>query len=375
MHITKVNIIQIDIPLKEPFIISYQEFETMPAIIVKVHTNEGITGYGESVPDEHVTGESVHSVAAALKQQLVPAILDTDPTNIQLIHKKMNQALVYNGAAKAAIDIACYDILGKQAQLPVYKLLGGRKETPLTIPRVLSIFEPEVLKKQAEEAVKEGYQELKMKLGTTPKKDVARVKAVREAVGPNILIRVDVNQGWQTVQTARQTMKQLEPYDVTWVEQPIRQMDVSLFKQLSHRVEQPLMADESMVTPQNLRTFIEDQSVDYINIKLMKSGGIYPAYQLATQAELFGIACQIGSMVESSIASAAGFHVAAAKENIISTEISGPTKFTEEIGDLTYDLPAVHLPSRPGLGIDINENQLKKLTISHETIVNKKENV
>lgn len=375
MHITKVNIIQIDIPLKEPFIISYQEFETMPAIIVKVHTNEGITGYGESVPDEHVTGESVHSVAAALKQQLVPAILDTDPTNIQLIHKKMNQALVYNGAAKAAIDIACYDILGKQAQLPVYKLLGGRKETPLTIPRVLSIFEPEVLKKQAEEAVKEGYQELKMKLGTTPKKDVARVKAVREAVGPSILIRVDVNQGWQTVQIARQTMKQLEPYDVTWVEQPIRQMDVSLFKQLSHRVEQPLMADESMVTPQNLRTFIEDQSVDYINIKLMKSGGIYPAYQLATQAELFGIACQIGSMVESSIASAAGFHVAAAKENIISTEISGPTKFTEEIGDLTYDLPAVHLPSRPGLGIDINENQLKKLTISHETIVNKKENV
>src|SRR5699024_200635 len=185
----------------------------------------------------------------------------------------------------------------------------------------LSIFEPEVLKKQAEEAVKEGYQELKMKLGTTPKKDVARVKAVREAVGPSILIRVDVNQGWQTVQTARQTMKQLEPYDVTWVERAIRQMDVSLFKQLSHRVDQPIMADESIVTPQNLRTFIEDQSVHYIYIRLMKSGGIYPAYQLATQAELFGNACQIGSMVESSIASAAGFHVAAAKENIISTEI------------------------------------------------------
>src|SRR5699024_5877752 len=310
MQITKVEVFQIDVPLKEPFIISYHRFETMPAVIIKIDTEEGITGYGESVPDEHVTGESVYSVREALKHQLVPAILHTDPTNIQQIHQKMNRALVSNGAAKAAIDIACYDILGKQANLPVYKLLGGRKEAPLTIPRVLSIFEPEVLAKQAIEAVNDGYDELKMKLGTTPEEDVARVKAVREAIGPEVLIRVDVNQGWGTVQTARHTMKQLEPYDVTWVEQPIRQMDVSLFKRLKERVAQPLMADESMVNAQNLRTLIEDESVDYINIKLMKSGGIYPAYQLATQAELFGIACQVGSMVETSVASAAGFHVA-----------------------------------------------------------------
>lgn len=368
MQITKVEVFQIDVPLKEPFIISYHRFETMPAVIIKIDTEEGITGYRESVPDEHVTGESVYSVREALKHQLVPAILHTDPTNIQQIHQKMNRALVSNGAAKAAIDIACYDILGKQANLPVYKLLGGRKEAPLTIPRVLSIFEPEVLAKQAIEAVNDGYDELKMKLGTTPEEDVARVKAVREAIGPEVLIRVDVNQGWGTVQTARHTMKQLEPYDVTWVEQPIRQMDVSLFKRLKERVAQPLMADESMVNAQNLRTLIEDESVDYINIKLMKSGGIYPAYQLATQAELFGIACQVGSMVETSVASAAGFHVAAAKDNIISTEISGPTKFTEEVGDLSYELPFVNLPDKAGLGIEVDETQLHKLMMSHESI-------
>lgn len=372
MQITKVDIFQIDVPLKEPFIISYHRFETMPAIIIKIYTDAGVTGYGESVPDEHVTGESVYSVMAALKHQLVPAILHTDPTNIKQIHKKMNQALVSNGAAKAAIDIACYDILGKQAHLPVYKLLGGRKETRLSIPRVLSILEPAVLAKQAQEAVNEGYDELKMKLGTTPEEDVARVKAVREATGPEVLIRVDVNQGWETVQTARHTMKQLEPYDVTWVEQPIRQMDVSFFKQLKQSVVQPLMADESMVNAQNLRTLIEDASVDYINIKLMKSGGIYPAYQLATQAELFGIGCQIGSMVETSIASAAGFHVAAAKDNIIATEISGPTKFTEEIGDLSYELPFVNLPNKKGLGIEVNEVQLQKLMISHESITSER---
>lgn len=368
MYITKVEIYHIDLPLKEPFIISYHRYDTMPAVIIKMHTNEGIIGFGESVPDEHVTGESVHSVISALKHNFVPAILGKDPRNIQQIHKLMDQALVLNGAAKAAVDIACYDILGKFSGLPVYSLLGGKKDTPLMIPRVLSILEPEILAEQAKEAVKEGYTELKMKLSTEPQKDILRVKAVREAVGDKILIRVDVNQGWKTVQIAKQTIKQLEPYNVSWVEQPINQMDVSFFKRLKEVCNIPLMADESMVTEQNLRTLIEDASVDYVNIKLMKSGGIYPAYKLATQAELFGINCQIGSMVESSIASAAGFHVAASKENIISTEISGPTKFTKEVGNLTYSLPYVHLPDLPGLGIEINEANLQACMISKEVV-------
>lgn len=368
MHISKIEIYHIDLPLKEPFIISYHRYDTMPAVIVKLHTNDGIIGYGESVPDEHVTGESVHSVIAALKYNFAPVLLGEDPRNIQRIHKLMDQVLVLNGAAKAAIDIACYDILGKSSGLPVYSLLGGKKEAPLMIPRVLSILEPEVLERQAKEAVEAGYTELKMKLSTDPKKDILRVKAVREAVGKDVVIRVDVNQGWKTVQTAKQTICQLEIYDVSWVEQPISQMGVSFFKRLKEVTNVPLMADESMVTEQNLRTLIEDNAVDYVNIKLMKSGGIFPAYKLATQAELFGINCQIGSMVESSIASAAGFHVAAAKENIVSTEISGPTKFIKEVGNLTYSLPFVNLQDLPGLGIEVNEINLQALTVSRETI-------
>src|SRR5699024_3378700 len=115
------------LPLIEPFIISYHRYDTMPAVIVKLHTNKGIIGYGESVPDEHVTGESVHSVMAALEYNFIPSVLGQDPRNIQHIHNLMDEALVFNGAAKAAIDIACYDILGKFSGLPVYSLLGGRK--------------------------------------------------------------------------------------------------------------------------------------------------------------------------------------------------------------------------------------------------------
>lgn len=368
MKINQIEIFQIEMPLKEPFIIAYTSYDSMPAIIVKVTTDTGIVGYGESVPDEHVTGESVYTVFTALKYHLIPSVLGKDPRNIKEIHNYMNQSLVQNGAAKAAIDIACYDILGKVSNLPIYSLLGGRKQTDPTIARVMSILEPEILAKQAKEALKEGYQEVKMKLGTNPAKDLLRVKAVREAIGDKMLIRLDVNQGWSDVQTAKATIKQLEPYHISWVEQPIKQGDVSLFRRLSASTTIPLMADESMVNEQNLRTLIEDESVDYINIKLMKSGGIYPVYQFATQAELFGISCQIGSMVESSIASSAGFHVALSKDNIVSTEISGPTKFIKEPGNLKYQLPYVQMTNLPGLGIEVDEKILKELTIKKELI-------
>jgi L-alanine-DL-glutamate epimerase-like enolase superfamily enzyme len=164
-------------------------------------------------------------------------------------------------------------------------------------------------------------------------------------------------------------IKKLEPFDVTWVEQPIAQMDLSMFQRLQESSPTPLMADESLINAQHLRTLVEHQSVDYINIKLMKSGGIYPAYQLATQAELFGINCQIGSMVESSIASAAGFHVALAKKNIVSTEISGPTKFTKDVGDLTYSLPYANITNKPGLGINVDDAVIKELTTRSEEMM------
>lgn len=362
MNIKKVTIYKVDIPLKEPFIISYASFDMMPAIIIRMETDDGLVGYGESVPDEHVTGESVHSVFAALKHNLIPAVKGLDPRNLGRIHDMMNQQLVGNGAAKAAVDIACYDILGKYSQLPIYTLLGGRKEAQPVIPKVLSILEPEVLAEQAEAAVAEGYRDIKMKLSPDYKKDIKRVRAVREAVGNEVTIRVDVNQGWQNVQHAEAAMQQLAPLHVSWVEQPIAQENVSMFQVLHERTSIPLMADESLIMSQDLRTLAEHRSIDYINIKLMKSGGIFPSHKLATQAELFGIHCQIGSMVESSIGSAAGFHVSLSKQNIVSTELSGPTKFTTDVGDLSYSLPYVNITDQPGLGITVDPSIVEELS-------------
>src|SRR5699024_10471624 len=152
----------------------------MPEIVVKVITDTGVVGYGESVSDEHMTGKSVYNVFTALKHHLIPAILHKDNRNIQEIHNKMNQTLVKNGEAKATLYIECYNILYRVSNLPIYSLLGGRKKEESMIPRVMSILEPNVLAQQAQAALHEGYKEITMKLGTDPVKDVARVKAVRE---------------------------------------------------------------------------------------------------------------------------------------------------------------------------------------------------
>ncbi|MEK4027871.1 dipeptide epimerase [Pseudobacillus sp. FSL P4-0506] len=368
MNITKAEIFGIHLPLKTPFIISYATFHHMPSIIVKLETDNGLIGWGEAVPDEHVTGESFYSCIEILRHVLLPVVLGEHPFQIEHIHHKMNQAITANPAAKAAIDIACYDLMGKAAGLPVYDLLGGKSHKKLTYPKVLSIEEPEVMADKARAAIEAGFQSLKLKVGMDRQMDVKRIQAVREAVGWNIPIRVDVNQGWHTYAVAIQAMKQLEPLQLAWIEQPIRLGDIEGLAHIKRQCTIPLMADESIQNGEQLIEMIKKDAVDKINIKLMKCGGIFPAVHIAKAAEYAGIDCQIGSMVESSIGSAAGYHAAISRKNITSTELTGPLLFSKDIGDLTYEVPFVHLNNKPGLGLVINESALEELTVSRATI-------
>ncbi|WP_203363322.1 dipeptide epimerase [Bacillus sp. REN10] len=364
MNIVKAEVYGIHLPLKSPFIVSYATFHHMPSIIVKLETDNGLIGWGEAVPDEHVTGESFVGALEILKHVLLPAVMGKNPFQIEDIHHIMNKRIIANPAAKAAIDIACYDLMGKATNLPVYDLIGGRAHTELTYPKVLSIEEPEVMARKACEAIETGFKSLKLKVGIDNQMDVARIAAVREAVGKNVPIRVDANQGWHVYSTAIQAMKQLEPLQLSWLEQPIRIGDIDGLAQLKRQSTIPLMADESLQTGEQLLEMIKKEAVDKINIKLMKSGGIFPSIHLAKTAEYAGIDCQIGSMVESSIGSAAGYHTAISRKNITSTELTGPILFSKDIGDLHYDVPYVHLNEKPGLGLTINEDVLQELTVT-----------
>lgn len=364
MKISRATVTLIDVPLLEPFVVSYATYASMPSVILTLETDDGLIGYGESVPDGHITGETPTGTVEALKTELLPAVMGLDPRDITAIHQRLNQALKGCGAAKASVDIACWDLAGKAAGRPIYAMLGGRRPEQPTIAKVLSILEPEVLVAQAIQARGEGYRHLKMKLGSDDGQDIERVRAVRAAIGNDMAIRVDANQGWGDTATARTMIRALEPFAIDWVEQPILADDIDGFRLLRKDTSARLMADESVVDASDIAQFVRDRSVDMVNLKLMKSGGITPCHRLATQAELGGLKVQIGSMLETSVASAAGFHLALSHPNIVSTELSGPIKFAKEPGDLQYILPNVQITERPGLGVDVDTDILAELAVS-----------
>ncbi|ASK63778.1 dipeptide epimerase [Virgibacillus phasianinus] len=369
MKITEVEIFAIQLPLIDPFVISYATYDTMPSIIVKITTDSGHVGYGEGVADEHVTGESWESTFHVLKSTLAPEVIGEDPMNMERIHDIMNKAIYAVPTAKAAIDIACYDAVGKSLGIPAYGLLGGLYHEKFPITHVLSIDTPEKQAEEAADRISQGYHSFKMKVGTDMSEDVKRIQAVHEKVGDGIAIRVDVNQGWRSSSTAIQALDKLSGIGIDWLEQPVLANDIASMAEVKAKSTIPLMIDEGLRGFAEMRDIITKRAADKVNIKLMKCGGIYPAIKLAHMAEMAGIDCQIGSMVESSIGSAAGFHVAFSKKVITSVELTGPLKFSKDVGNLKYDVPFIQLNEKPGLGIDIDKQILNELTVHTEKIV------
>ncbi|MGG0669390.1 mandelate racemase/muconate lactonizing enzyme family protein [Sporosarcina koreensis] len=369
MKIKEIEIHAIHLPLHEPFIISYARYDYMPSIIVKLTTDTGHVGYGEAVADEHVTGESWESTYAVLKNTLAPKLIGMDPAQMEKIHERMDAEIYGVPSAKAAIDIACYDAVGKALDIPVYDLLGGRYHDEFPITHVLSIGTPQHMADEAEQRVEEGYRSLKMKVGTDVSEDVKRIQAVRERVGESIAIRIDVNQGWVNSSTTLQALKKLEECTLDWLEQPVKADDIDAMVEIKSKTSVPVMIDEGLRGFREMREIIAKRAADKVNIKLMKCGGIYPAMKLAHMAEMAGIECQVGSMVESSVGSAAGFHIAFSKKIMTSVELTGPLKFSEDIGNLTYDVPFIRLTEKAGLGVEVDEAVLNKLTVYSEKVV------
>lgn len=362
MRIEKIELFAIRLPLKVPFIVSYHRYDDMPSVIVKLTTECGHVGYGEAVADEHVTGESLDSTISVIRHVLGPLLIGENPMQMERIHDVMDRAIRDVPAAKAALDIACHDVVGKKLGLPVYDLLGGRYHDAFPVTHVLSIGKPEAMAAEAREQIEQGYTAVKMKVGVDVASDVRRVEAVRHAVGPDVPIRVDVNQGWVNAAKTIQAMKQLEPFQIDWVEQPVKADDFEGMVEVKGKISVPLMMDEGVRGVTEMRRLTMMQAAHKVNIKLMKCGGVYPAKKLVHMAEMSGIECQIGSMVESSVASSAGFHVAFSSKIVQSVELTGPLRFAEDIGNLMYDLPFIRLSDGPGLGVDVDEAVLSRLT-------------
>ena len=304
MKITDVKVETIRIPMKKPFRIAFAVQDHSLNVLVKISTDEGLWGIGEAAPFEPVTGESAATVLEALKL-FRTGLIGMDPLDVEGIHRMMDRLLSGNTSAKAAVDIALYDIKGKLMGQPLYKVLGGSVNQIVT-DMTVGIDTPEAMAAEARERVeKDGFTILKIKAGINPSEDIQALTLIRQAVGPNIRLRVDANQGY-TVSDAVRTLKAFEELGVEAVEQCLPSWDLDGMRFVRSKVDLQVMLDESVHTPIDAAKACKIDAADIINIKLMKCGGLYPAEKINAIAEANHVQCMVGCMLETKVAIAAG---------------------------------------------------------------------
>ncbi|GLB60933.1 dipeptide epimerase [Cytobacillus sp. NCCP-133] len=354
MKIDKMETYRVAVPLKKPFRTALRTVETAETIVVKVTCENGIIGWGEAPPTVVITGDSLSSIESAIHNVLKPLLVNKSLINYEGIFQGIQSALVGNSSAKAAVDMALYDCISQQCKLPLYQFLGGHKnevETDYTV----SVNGPEEMGEDAVSYVQQGFDVLKVKVGKDDiLTDIERIREVRNRVGSKVKIRLDANQGWKAKE-AVYAIRKMESMDlnIELVEQPVKAWDIEGLKQVTDAVDTPIMADESVFTPKHAFEVIKTRSADLINIKLMKSGGIYQAQIINQLAEVCGVECMVGSMIETRIGITAAAHFAASKKNITRFDFDAPLMMAKEVvdGGIRYSGRKIILPSDPGLGI------------------------
>ena len=354
MKITSITSEKVSLDLEKSFTVAIGTITRFDTVIVKVQTDVGITGYGEGTSASFVTGETPEIIQVAIAV-LGEALIGINPWSIGQVHRVMDGTLIGNGAAKAAIDIALYDIMGKAAGLPLYVLLGGSRmecETDMTV----GIDVPAAMANEAREIAARGFRQIKVKCGKDPGEDIEAVRLIREAVGPGVRIKVDANQGWSAGDAVTVAAK-MAAYDVEAIEQPVRAWDTEGLAYVRSKAQVKIMADESCFTPQDALHLIKLGAVDVINIKLMKCGGLYRAMQISAIAASAGIPCMLGCMLESRLSIAAGAALVAADSNFHYCDLDSFLSFKGDgiiSGGFDFDCPVIKLTDEPGHGAKVN---------------------
>ena len=353
MRIKSIQIGKVSIPLKKPFKTALRIATSMEDIIIKVVADNGAIGFGTAAPTAVITGDTRGSIIEAIQAFIGPKLIGERIDELENIMAIINKSALRNSSAKAALDMACYDLFGQQFNVPLYRLFGGAANTTYTDITV-SVNTPEEMARDAVEYVADGFTELKLKVGTDSRIDIERVRAIRKAVGAAIKIRCDANQGWQPKEAVR-TIRAFEDggFDIELVEQPVIAHDIEGLKFVTDNVATDIMADEAIFSPWDAMRVLSTRAADLINIKLMKAGGLYNAQKIAALAETFGIEVMVGCMMESAVGAGAAAAFAAGKRCVTRTDLDAPllTSANPVVGGATFTNRTITLPDAPGMGI------------------------
>ena len=354
MRITDIRLFMLRVPLKTPFKTALRTVETVEDIVVAIHTDTGHVGYGEAPATDVITGDTHGSIVEAIRKFIQPRLIGAEIADLNRITQLIQTALEKNFSAKAAVEIAVYDLFGQLYNAPLYKMLGGG-DPVITTDITISVDYIDKMVADSLAAVERGFESLKIKVGKDIGVDIERTKAIFAAVEGRALLRLDANQGW-TAKQAVYAIQALEDAGVhlELVEQPVKAQDLEGLKYVTERVHTPIMADESVFGPIEVIELIKLRAADIINIKLMKTGGISNAIRIADIAALYQVDCMIGCMIETSISVSAAVHVAVAKSAVITkVDLDGPSlcQFNPVDGGVLFNESEITITDSPGLGI------------------------
>ncbi len=359
MKIEKVEIFKGTVYYKAPFKISLGSSEQSDEVLIKIYGENGQVGVGEASPASHIIGETQETAIAA-SRVIASSIVGQDTDDMSLLFDLIDHSLLRNTAAKAAFDIALYDLASKATNISLSRFLGKYREkieTDVTI----GIMDDNSAVKKAEYLKKIGVRRIKMKVGEEINSDLQRVEKVINAVGNGTKIFIDANQAWKPKE-AVSNIKKFESLGIDLVEQPVIAYDIDGLAFVRNNTSSKIMADESVHSPEDAIKIVKKEAADMINIKLMKSGGIHNAIKISNISEAAGLPNMVGCMMEGSIAIAAGIHFSLSTKNVIFVDLDSDIdmKNTLTSGKI--------LPLENGFRMDDNYPGLGNLQVNSEEV-------
>ncbi|MGD2110198.1 MAG: dipeptide epimerase [Phycisphaerae bacterium] len=355
MKITGLECWPVTMRLKEPYTIAYEHIDQATNVFVRIDTDSGVRGYGCAAPDEAVTGETSYGVLATLTEIGENLLEGGDPLRYAYLLERLADAVPDSPSARAAVDMAIFDIVGKAAKLPLWKFLGGYRES-IKISVTIGVLPLDETLQRAKELTSEGFTCLKMKGGLDVEEDIQRVLEVRRAVGGGVELRFDANQGW-SVDQSREFVERTRDVALELLEQPTRRDQPDLLGRVARTVPVPVMADESLMSLRDAFRLAKNELADMVNVKLMKVGGIFEALQINSVARAARLEVMVGCMDESALAIAAGLHFALSRRNVAYADLDGHLDLIGDpaAGAVRLKNGVLYPTSRPGLGFDLDD--------------------
>jgi L-alanine-DL-glutamate epimerase-like enolase superfamily enzyme len=363
MKITAIRTIPVTVPRRARSVpaTAYSTVSMAKFVVVVVETDAGIEGYGEASPEYQWTGEDDVTCRHFIEGYLAPVLIGRDPLAVRAAAALMERAISHNWHAKAAIEMALWDILGKQAGLPLSALWGGPVREAVPVKFVVS-GAPDHAAELAARLVGEGFRYIKIKTGLGMEGDLARIRAVSKAV--TVPVGIDCNQGWTYRQTLA-ALPELEALGIAFIEQPFPRHPRRALAEFRQHSRIPLVVHESLFSLDDARALLEHRVADVWAVTPGTHGGYLATSEILALARAGGVPCLLGSTFELGIGSAFIGQIglaAPALDGTVPSDLIGPFYYDEDIVNERFELidGAVKPPSGPGLGVTLNRSAIER---------------